>query len=300
MEIQSFLKSLIYLMAGWLIITMGLMFVAFVFPSIGQKISLIKSGLFNEYVVLRDDITVTEISDNEEVLPYEYESGTGDVPAAKEMVLEAGGEISDRLRVFDKDPGKNVDVLIRNNGLSSLVFKDNSVFNFKNSSLGELIGQFSNPELQLIRHVVPVNDKYALVNGDRASAKYADPYLWQVELTTLNKSLITKQPYYSFKRPPKIFLLPDEEVAVVYYVDDIHFGIAMGGDNSRPKYSVVRVYNKDYPKGSDIVQFRFTAGTIINVTFDDGLIVTGDPSRPGGSKKYRKPARVWRVDFTRV
>ncbi len=151
----------------------------------------------------------------------------------------------------------------------------------------------------MIRKVVPINDTYALVIGDRVEAKYADPYLWQVELSSLNKTLLTMKPYYSFKRPPKVFLHPgNETVVVVYYIGQIHFGIAMGGDNSRPKQSVVRIYNNDYPEGKDIVNFKFSQGTIISTAFESGdLIVTGDPSKPGGESKNRKPARVWKISF---
>ncbi len=106
MEIQSFIKPLVFIVAGWFIVNVSLAFVAIVFPNINGKITLLKSEFNDDYIVLEDDIVITEISDNENILPYEYESGTGDVQAAKEIVLEHDGEISDRVRFFDKDPGK--------------------------------------------------------------------------------------------------------------------------------------------------------------------------------------------------
>lgn len=263
---------------------------------VGQITDLNKS-FSSEYEKLVEKIDVIEISNNEKALPYEYKPGTGDLPGSKEMVLLSGGKIEDTRRVFDNDPGKEVDVLIRTKELQSLVFKGNDVYQFDAFKLGKKIGSYFNPELKFVRHILPVNKSFVLVNGDRVGATYADPYLWQVNTITFDKIILAKDPYYSFERPPKVFMPHNfDGVVIVYYTGEYSYGF--GGDSSRPKFSVVRVYTDEYPKGKDLVKFDFKAGTIVDVKWEDSsLILSGDPSKPGGEDKNRKPARVWKIKF---
>lgn len=50
---------------------------------------------------------------------------------------------------------------------------------------------------------------------------------------------------------------------MIYYTGSFDF--AFGGDSSRPKFSVLRIYNQQYPEGRDIVRFSFKAGTVVDV-----------------------------------
>ena len=121
--------------------------------------------------------------------------------------------------------------------------------------------------------------------------------LWQVERETFNQSLIVKDPYFTFARPPMVFS-PEgfNGHILIYYKESFNYGF--GGDSSRPKYSFIRIYNDTYPEGKDIAQFGFKAGTIVNLEWkESSVFVTGDRSRPSQSEKPRLPVRVWKIDF---
>lgn len=260
-----------------------------------SDISEFKSKFNNEYEMYVNDLEVVEISNNEKALPYEFNSDTGEIEGSSQKTLSDDGAIADVIRFFSGDPEKSVEVLLREGNSSSLVFKKNEVYEFDGYKLGSKVGEFSNPALDLIRHVMPVNEKYVLVNGDRINAPYADPYLWQVEVKTLKKEILTEDPFFSHSRPPKIFI-PDgyNGVVIVYYVGSYSFGY--GGGSSVPKFSVIRVYNNKYHEGKDIAKFAYKAGTIVDARWEkDALILTGDPSKPDGKKSARRPARVWKI-----
>lgn len=255
------------------------------------------ANLSSEYKKLVEDIDISEISHNEIALPYQFSYDTGEKEGSKTMVLSSDGKIENDRRWFDDDPRQNIEVLIRSENENSLVFKGNKIYLFDDFKLGPELGTFSNPSLKLIRHVMPVNNRYILVAGDREEATYADDYLWQLDTQTIEKTILTKDPFYSFSRPPKIFM-PEgfNGIVIIYYVGSHSFGF--GGGSSVPKESVLRVYNNQYPEGQDLVRFYYKAGTIVDVKWNDNsLILTGDPSKPDGAEKYRKPARVWQVSF---
>lgn len=262
------------------------------------KITDIKKSFDSEYEAKLDGIEIVEISDNESVMETEFNPGTGDIDGSKVMVFTTEGILEDRRRWFDDDPGREVEVVVRDQELKSLVFKENGIYEIGSKNLAKKIGSYSNPELSLVRQ--PVNKNIMLVNGDRVEAQYADPWLWQLDLNTFEKFLLTKDPYYSHSRPPKIFINKNTgEKIVIYYTGDYSFGF--GGHSSRPKNSVVRIYNKQFPEGNDLASFAFKAGTIVNVDwYDNDIILTGDPSKPTGSKKDRMPARKWKLLSQRV
>lgn len=233
------------------------------------------------------------MSENEKIVADE-KSNTGDLASSVELELLDDGSIADTKHRYNDESIQLVKVLISNAELPSLVFKENQVYKFENNKLGPLLGQFSNPELSFIRHVVAVNNKYILVSGDSADSNYVDTYLWQVDVTTLEKVKIAGDLYYSFIRPPKIFISKDNnEIAVIYYTGSRNY--AFGGNSSRPKLSVIRIYNSKFPEGKDIVNFSFKAGTIIDITWkNDGLILVGDPTPP---RTHQLAAKVWHVKY---
>jgi len=291
------MKIILLVLGVPILLAVGYVFMVFFNMVFIENITDNKLRFSPEEVPLISEITISEISNNEKTLPYEYKPGTGDQPGSQTMVLLEDGTIEARQRTFDSDPGKEVDVLISEIDLTTLVFHKNDIFEFNNYHLGRKVGEFSDPKLKFVRHVMPVNDRYVLVNGDREEAQYAEPYLWQVDRNSLEKTLLTKEPYYSFERPPKIFVADGfNGVVIVYYTGEYSYGF--GGDSSRPEYSVIRVYNESFPDGMDVAKFDFKAGTIITVEWENnGLKLTGDPSKPGGEEKNRKPARVWQISF---
>lgn len=260
--------------------------------------SKVKKSL--EFKLLYDGVVIEEISKDEKPLPEKLSlgpTGTGDLPAGKEMVLYDDGTIVDERRTHDDSPGVEVEILLSETGNSSLVFRKNEVFIFDNFKLGTRIGEYSNPALGIIRHVSFINEKYILIEGDPADATYADSYLWQVERTTLKKEKLAGDIYFSFERPPMVFSPSGfGGVVIVYYTGS--FLYAYGGDNSRPKFSVIRIYNNDFPDGKDVAKFGFKAGTIVDVRWEnESLILTGDPSRPAMADKPRVPARIWHLQL---
>jgi len=276
---------------------LGIILIAAIFgPMIFRdQITASKLKLSQEVVSLLDGIQVAEISDNEQPLPYEYQPGTGDVAAADEMLLFEDGMIEPGRRVYDNDPRKQVHVLSGNQASQSLVFKGNDVYRFVNNRLGDHIGTISSPALRSVSHVTVVTDNALLLAGYLASVPHADVRLYQINLPDWRQEEIAVDPYYTFSRPPKIFK-PDgfDGVVVVYYTGEYSF--AYGGDSSRPKYSVIRVYNKAFSEGRDVVKLGFKAGTVVNMSWQNGaLILRADPSLPAMMNKPRMPARVWRV-----
>lgn len=245
---------------------------------------------------LKKGVVIAEISNNEEPRSV-TEVTTGDLPAARQMLLHEDKSITEGVRVYDADPAQEVLVIMDQMPGKSLVFKHNEVFVFDEFKLGSLVGKYSNPELEIIRHVAPINEQYILVEGDPATSQYSDSKLWQLNKNTFTKNIVSEDVYYSFVRPPMVFK-PNgfNGTVVVYYTGSVDY--AFGGDSSRPEWSVLRIYTEDYPDGIDIAKFGFKAGTIIDVQWnDEALIVTGDPSLPGMARQPARAVRVWEVKF---
>lgn len=226
--------------------------------------------------------------------PYEYKPSSGDVPAARDILLTPEKDLEEGQRVFDSDPSRTVLLLESSNDQPDKVFDGNNVFANDNQHLGNQLHSFDEPPLQTLRYVGGINSEWFLLAGDAEANPYANSKLWQVSHATYARKLLTEDPYFPFNRPPRVFL-PEGfmGVVLVYYTGSVDFGF--GGDSSRPKYSVIRLYTEDYPSGHDVARFSFRAGTIIDVKYvDDFLILYGDPSRP--SSKKRLPPRLWRIE----
>jgi hypothetical protein len=249
---------------------------------------------------LSEGIIISEISRNERPWPNQnsYRNlDTGDVQPAVEMVLLNDGRLSSERRVFDKDPGKEVQVIKDTNQKPQYIFTNNQVYHAKEGNCGKLFGSFSNPELSIVRHVSHLNHRYFLMIGDPTTYKYAYSYIWQVDKNNLEKHKIAEDPYFTFVRPPMIFR-PEGfgGLVLVYYIGSVNYGF--GGDSSRPEFSYIRIYNDKFEQGLDIAKFGFKAGTIVNVEWENNaLIATGDPSRPAAAYQEPRPARVWRIEI---
>ena len=260
-----------------------------------SQITQFKISFTDEYTPLIDGLIVTEIEHDEPALLRE-KPDTGDLEGAQEMLLYEDDSIKEGRRVFDDDPGAEVLVAENKYRHEKYVFISNEVFQYTEGRKGEKIGSFTSPEFSYIDFVLPVNDRYVLINGSMKDSPYpSERELWQVEYNDLNKTQLSTTPYYSFVRPPKVFIFEDaNEQIVVYYTESYSF--AFGGDSSRPKYSVVRIYNSEFPQGRDVIKFGFKAGTVLDVIkIDDGYQLIADPSLPAMAEKSRVSPRKWKV-----
>jgi len=276
----------------FVIIPVLILFSNFIFRS---QITQLEVNFSSEFIALMEGVKVIE--KNYDVLPSDAEiPDTGDLESAREMLLYEDDSIKEGRRVFDNDPGKEVLVSFNKSRNESRVYLANNVFQYRNGHKGVLLGTFPPPIFSYIDFVLPINEKTMLVHGAMQDSPYpSERELWQVEYDGLIKTQLSHDPYYLDARPPKVFNFEsDNEQVVVYYVGSYDY--AFGGDSSRPKYSMMRVYNSLYPKGIDLIKFGFKAGTIIDVVkVDGGYLVTGDPSLPAMAGKARASLRQWKV-----
>lgn len=251
--------------------------------------------LMTPYDLLADAVTVFEMGHGLPPLPYEYrpEGGTGAV--AREVLLTPEGRIEDGRRCFDEDPNRTVWWLAAQAGQPERVFVAGDVHAVVDGALERKLTRFAAPALQSVSHVDGLDQRWFLLCGDRVGQAHVDDALWQVDQVSYERHLLTEDPYFTFARPPKVFT-PEgfAGTVLVYYVDSVSYGF--GGDCSRPKYSVLRVFTASHPEGIDLLRFSFKAGTVVSVDYREGeLIATADPSRPGGEQ--RLPPRLWRISF---
>lgn len=213
------------------------------------------------------------------------------------MLLSEDGTLVDEKRVYDNDPRAEVEVLWGRTGQQALAFKKNEVFNVTDRKIGSRIGEFSNPALSIVRHVSSVNEKYLLAVGDPVTSPHNDSRLFQVDRATLIKTEIAEVIYYTFVRPPMVFNPSGfNGIVVVYYTGVLRYDFE--GIGGAPKLSFVRIYNSDFPDGVDIAKFGFKAGVIVDVKWENKiLILTGNPSHPSSTGQPRLPARVWQVQL---
>lgn len=280
--------------------------------AVGRLINFILKKVFsnakfdtaNDYKILIPNLDIDEISENENTLPEKIlnpESDTGDVVAAKRMIILEDGLTIREKNQFEFDPDNEVTVLIRNS--KSLIFKRNEIFAWDDYKIGNKVGELSDPPLGVIRLVLPINDRLILIAGDPASSPYPDTHLWQVSVDTFEQKQIAKQVYFTHKRPTKIFVSDknnhlgnSQEIALIYYTGEERF-FSYGGGATKPKRSIVRVYNDQYPNGQDMAEFNYKAGTIVDVKWQsDEIVLISDPSPPKmASNKPKLPVRVWKL-----
>jgi len=274
------------------VILFSFVFINMIFIS---QITQFKISFSEEYIPLIDGLTVTELEYDETASPEEKPE-TGDLEGAQEMLLYEDDSIKEGRRVFDDEPATEVLVAKNKYRQETHVFKNNDVFQYTDGRKGKILGSFTSPEFDYISFVLPVNDRYVLVNGSMKDSPYpSERELWQVEYDGFNKAQLSTKPYYSFVRPPKVFLFEDSnEQVIVYYTESYDF--AFGGDSSRPKYSVVRIYNSENPEGRDIIKFGFKAGAVVSVIkVADGYQLITDPSLPAMAEKPRVSPRKWKI-----
>jgi len=216
-----------------------------------------------------------------------------------ELMLTPAGVLTDDPQSFDNDGSHNVLPLTlansNTNSYTKFIFQGSTVYEQAGNRIGRTIHTFNKPTMQSIRYVSNINNGIILMAADPDTHSYVDTKLWQVDIQSFEKTLLSEKPYYTFELAPKV-LSPEgyNGVIVIYYSGGISYGY--GGDVSRPELSTVRLYSDTYPQGHDLVSFHYKAGTIIDVSVaGDKLIFTGDPSRPTSIDNHERPARFWQV-----
>lgn len=260
-----------------------------------SQITQAKVKLSPEYTSIAEGVVIEELPYDAAPLDWE-QPDSGDYPGAKEMLLLDDGKIEEGRRVFDDDPGKEVLVAFNPLRNDAWVFIANEVFEYADGRLGKSVGAFPDPGFSYIDYVLPVNERFMIVDGRMAQSPYpSERRLWQVAYQGLDKTLLSEKPYYTFDRPPKIFAFDQgTEHMLVYYIGD--FSFAFGGDSSRPEFSVLRLFNARHPEGIELIKIGFKAGTVIGVEkIDDGYVVITDPSLPAMADQQRQPPRKWKI-----
>lgn len=285
----------------WVLKIFGALFVLGLLLFLWVAVRMIFVGWFTErslrlmrpYDLLADGVSVAEAEHDLSPLPYEFQPPNGDTETAMEVLLTPEGMIEEGRRYFDEDPNRTVWWLQAQPGGRDRVFVDGDVHEMVDGALGHKLTRFSEPALKSVSYVCGVDQRWFLLCGNRLDSAHVDNVLWQVDQATYQRHLLTKDPYFTFSRPPRLFR-PDgfPGTVLVYYEGSVSYGF--GGDCSRPRYSILRVFTESRPAGIDLARFSFKAGTLVDVEYRNGeLIVTGDPSRPG--EPERRAPRVWRV-----
>ena len=263
--------------------------------NIGEITDLKRSLIKQEYVILRDGITVADISVDESPLSWEAYMAKGDSQPALEALLEEDGTFTPGKAYFSEQLDRRYELLISPNNHYSFAIKGPNFYKLSNNKLGAKLPDISNPQVADARFTMPIDDTMFLMVSDRVETEYADTWLWQVNADTFEKELLSDDPYYEFERSPLVFM-PEglDGKVVIYFTGDYSWGY---GGQSRPKNSVIRLYNNDNPSGVDLVKFDFASGTILDLKFENNaLLLMGDPRTPRSGNPRLPPLR-WRVDL---
>ena len=286
----------------WIIGLLAAVIIAFFVYVIGSmmfisQITQFKVWLSAEYEHLVEGLSIEELPGEPASTEREVPN-TGDVEGSQDMLLHDDGTVKDGRHVFDGDPGQSAVGVFNPMRRQSHLFVGNEVFEYADAKQGARLGAFSAPGFDMVDFVLPVNAHLMIMDGAMDDSPYpSESRLWQARYEGLEKQLISDDPYYVHARTPKVFVFDDpEEQMLVYYEGSFDFGF--GGDASRPKFSVLRLYNEQHPEGIDLIEIGFKAGTVIEVERVDGAyIVSTDPSLPRMVDKPGVPPRKWKIEF---
>ncbi len=263
-----------------------------------RQLTEAKIRLSKEYEVLADGVRTFRQGETPPVPDTpSLEDHKGTQSGCAEMVLLENGELSDKRRVFDDDPGREVNVLPASNNSSSLLFDRNQIFEVVDGRRSQVLGAFSDPEVQSVRHVSAIDDNNLLLIATPKVEDAFHSHAYNVNRRTFEKTQVVENTYFTSARPPAVFKPRgfDGVVAVIYSET---YTFAFGGDSSAPQLSTVRLYDSKNPEGKNILRFGFKAGTIVDVRFeDDKLIAVGDPTRPANENKEFLPRIEWVIEL---
>ncbi len=276
------LKVAAALFAGFVVFVVA----AFLLPS---QIARFQITLSKPYDILDPQVDVEELPPLATPLPNNYFERKAAINE-NNWLLTPENDILQGQRFLDDDPNKHISYLPEN----GWVIMKGEIKTTANGKLDRTIHQFQ-PPFRSINDVFYLTPKVLLLGADDGTTQYVNHKLWLLNGETFAQQLLDNEPYYFHARSPLVVRGNDSrDHAVVYYSGNYSFGY--GGDSSAPKYSTLRIFNKAYPMGKDLLRLAFKAGTIEKLEWrDNAWIVTTDPSLPSATGTPRVPARQWRV-----
>jgi len=291
------MKTVIWITIGCAFILASIPILTFIVNFVFiDKVTERKVNASNEILKQSEEVHIEELL-NKQGQVISFKSTAFYRQDEPELMLTPTGELTEDPHSFDNDGSHNVLSLTVTGSKTQLIFQHSTIYEQLGNRLGKTIHTFNNPIMQSIRYVNSVNDGIILMAADPDTNNSVDTKLWQVNLDTFEKTLLSEQPYFTFEFPPKV-LTPEgyNGVIVIYYSGVVSYGY--GGDVSRPEVSTIRIYSDIYPQGYDLVSFHYKAGTIFDVKLaGDKLLFIGDPSRPSSIENHERPARFWQVSM---
>ncbi|MFT6985434.1 MAG: hypothetical protein ACJAT7_001243 [Psychromonas sp.] len=258
------------------------------------KITEVKIWFSSTVQILDNNIQVEEKENvTQQVINVDRKHKSA-LPLSEKLDLTSQGKLIKRDIFSNEDQHTAVISLRLGNTERELIFKKNSIYERQDNQIGKLLHELDLSKMK-IQSANYVNEQIVLLSGMATAPKAFGTYLWQIDLNSFEVILLTTDLYFS-SIPPKILTAKGfDGVIAIYYQDSFIFGF--GGDCTQPRISTIRLYSSKYPQGHDIAKFSYKAGTIIDVSVENGvLILTGDPSRPqNGSDNHHRPARFWKI-----
>ena len=210
--------------------------------------------------------------------------------------------IEERLKALDNPPqyARSTEALLLASG---------KVFHEQAGKAGQAVGTLVDEETGEtistgIQYAAWANDRYFVMAGYQHTDKGTETPLWQGERDTFRAHKVDPDTFYLHAKLPDMYDFAEINSRImVYFNDSLSWGF--GGDVTKPKFSILRIYNATWPEGKDIAKFSFSAGMVRDIRLAEGseagdatirLQVLTDPARPSGAEdKKERPARQWRV-----
>ncbi|MCP4325319.1 MAG: hypothetical protein GY787_26430 [Alteromonadales bacterium] len=294
---MSILLWIVALLVVLACIPLVVLFVNLVFIS---NVTEFKSRRGDDFEVTNEFVTIEELDNHsKQVIDGEsavnFDINNSDLPVGIEMALTESGELKKSEHIYHQENEKSVLQLTLTKSQQQLLFVGNKVYLQSGDELGCLLHQFD--EFSHFSFVNYIDENTILLVASLSEFEYVENRLWQVNLKEFSKTLLSKNPYFTFCRPPKTISLADNSsVIVIYYSGNYAFG--HGGHSSRAKQSIVRLYSKKHPQGGDLITINYKGGTVIDARIEDeSIVLTADPSRPYTVDDRERPARFWKVSI---
>jgi len=262
-----------------------------------------------DYIIATPDIEVKEIFRAK--APYFYPcaenygqmSPVSDLAFSEKILITPTNQIiRDESRIFDDDPARDALMLELPNG-EILIFIKQQLYQSDGKRIGSLMHSFTGSALGEVKYVNVINQTTLILTASASEPDSYETLLFQFDLTNFSLIAILKQANFcpANTRHPAKTITPAGFDGVLFVGYCGNRSYAFGGDSSRPKQSVLRLYSKFYPLGIELIQLSLNAGIIVEVTFADGILtIIGDPSRPTQIDNYQRDARYWQLDISSV
>lgn len=258
------------------------------------QITQLRVKLSKRYKILQEGILIKELPQQDGLHVFDQLNNV-QLSSSKKAVLLNDEVLESKGRFSDE--GKEVHILEHQIKGYELLFDSSQIYQFSNKKKQSKIAELSSPKLRRVSHISSLDFDNLLLIGAPDDELGVQDKLYQINIKDFQQRLIAEDVFLSrsyvsnFEKTSLPLLVvagkDRQAVFVVYYSGKWAYGF--GGDVSRPKYSVVRIYNQQYPQGKDIVKFGLKAGVIEELKFaDDKIFVRCDPGQPTDSKEKRK------------